>query len=557
MYKSWYIHLSFFLLSLNLLSCGTLDSRYQVMSIVTTEPGVKLYKLDDFVDEVTKENCLKGTECRVQKIGETPLFFRGERAFNLNLLLEKDGLRYIHTQPAHLRWKEALIPDMVLVATLSLLSVPGAVVGFLGVAADLILGGGFEYPSRIVLNFPDKYNDKYLSLNKDYMDMNQETENETETETEVEEEGIYLVFPLKAHDKNISLKYTKEWKELNKNKLASEYTSFSFVNQEFVYQRLDMYGFDVENELKLSSFSDDQLMELGYLTNATHFVFLNRNDTYIGARIINTHTLQEDYIEQKTSSLVLTDQQVEDIQVDLFYHKLRNYLPNSITWSTSSDVLRGYELVDPYDMMRDNVVYGKEDVVDNISTFEHFIYGFSLSRVDHSKKYSAPDFGFPIYLSLQMFSYDLTYYYRVLEDYNQPPTVRDGYYDRRVDGQLQQSTRAKNFTLVCWNNLGPVFYSSVGAFSIRLSIGLAYEKIKIEDLYNDSHLGLAYGFNVGWNEFIFQNMFVFTEYQLAWTDDESLEKYLSESWPMSLGYFRIGVGYYLGDKLKALADNFF
>ncbi len=551
MYKSWYIHLSSFLLSLNILSCGTIDSRYQVMSIVTTEPGVNLYKLDDFIDEVTKENCLRGTECGVQKIGESPLFYRGERAFNLNLLLEKDGLRYIHTQPAHLRWKEALIPDMVLVGTLSLLSVPGAVVGFLGVAADLILGGGFEYPSRIVLNFPDKYNDKYLSLNKDYMDMNQQSEDESQTE----EEGIYLVFPLSSHNKNISSKYTKEWKELNKNKLASEYTSFSFVNQEFVYQRLDMYGFDIENELKLNTFSDDQLMELGYLTNATHFVFLNRNDTYIGARIINAHTLQEDYIEQKTSSLVLTGQQVEEIQEDLFYHKFRNFLPNSITWSTSPDAFTGYDY-DRVPFRIDKVVYEKEDVVDNISNFEHFIYGFSLSRVDHSKKYSAPDFGFPIYLSFQMFSYDMTYYYRAREDFNNPKQ-KEGYYDYTADDQSQRSTRVRNFTLVCWNNLGPVFYSSVGAFSIKLSVGLAYEKIKIEDLYNDSYMGLAYGFNIGWNEFIFQNMFVFTDYQIAWTEDESLEKYLSESWPMSTGYLRLGIGYYIGDKLKALADNYF
>ena len=89
MYKYKYIWLSIYLLSSCCFGCGTIASRYQVLSISTTEPGVNIYKLDDSISEVQKETCLQGGECELEKIGVSPMFYRGKRKFSLNLLLEK------------------------------------------------------------------------------------------------------------------------------------------------------------------------------------------------------------------------------------------------------------------------------------------------------------------------------------------------------------------------------------------------------------------------------------------------------------------------------------
>lgn len=554
------------------LGCGTIASVHEIVSISTSQPGVDVYELDSWVDESSKEKCLQDPRsCTIKKIGVTPFFYKVKRSSELSLLLEKDGMRHIHTIESHLRWKQAFFPDLVLSAILYPWFAPGVMVGVIGAGVDLISGGGFSFQDRIVINFPDMYNEKYTNLEnlEDIVGETRDKDNSSDvnsdsnfrSESKKSSSGIYLVFPFSHNDKNISRNYTNRWKRSNQKILTNMYESFSFVDQDFVYERLDMYGLDLGEEINISSFSKDQLMELAYLTNATHFVFLKQNDRYISSVVIDSHSMQLDYIGNNTHAVKLTDNQIEEIKEDKFYHKLKSYFPNSIIWS---GIYNFGDLVHGQNFKENGKTYTVTDVEDNTSIFKKALTGFSLSRVDHSKKYSSYDISFSFYWSLEHLSYDYTYFYQELPMYNYNPTNNNGIdpdygYNQSDSKNISTETKhVKYWGLVLLNNIGPVFHSSIGAFSLYLNVGLAYESVNIEKMYKDRHFQTVLGYQVGWSEFLTQNIFVFINNRSIWMMNDKIEAYLNYSIPISDGWcWEVGVGYYIGDKLKDISDNVF
>ena len=163
------------------------------------------------------------------------------------------------------------------------------------------------------------------------------------------------------------------------------------------------------------------------------------------------------------------------------------------------------------------------DMYDNVSRLRQLLTSFSLSRVEHSKKYSVPDFSFAFYWSLEYLSYDFILKYRNTYDFtgsHEEETFTEyGSYKTQsygVENAPEEQMSLKYSAIAFLNNIGPVFHSPIGAFHLYLNLGLGYESLKIGSLYHDRMVQEFVGVQMGWNEFLTQNLFIFLNVRNLW-----------------------------------------